>query len=254
MMATRSALLADQRGVAHGFFGRTGGVSTGLYESLNCGLGSGDNRTDVWENRTRVAAQLSVAPDRLLTAHQIHSPIVRIVDAGWDAADAPQADGMVTTQPGMALGVLAADCTPILFADDHAKVIGACHAGWKGALAGIADATVAAMAALGAKPERIVAAIGPTIRQPAYEVGAEFRDRFTAADPANAGWFAPGAFHGKFQFDLPGYLAARLRAIGVRQIEDLNICTYDGDYFSYRRATHRGEPHYGRNISTIALT
>lgn len=249
----RSAALADSRGIAHGFFGRAGGVSAGLYESLNCGLGSKDERAKVLENRSRVAGRLGVALDNLLTLYQVHSPTVLTLSESWGPGQGPQADGMVTKTPGLALGVLAADCTPILFADEAAGVIGACHAGWKGALAGVAEATVDAMSALGADRTRIAAAIGPTIRQPAYEVGAEFRERFHAADPTNDIWFAPGKAPEKFQFDLPGYLAARLKAARIARIDDLAICTYAGDYFSYRRTTHRGEADYGRNISAIAL-
>lgn len=236
--------------ITHGFFGRHGGVSTGLYASLNCGAGSNDDPVHVAENRARVAASLGAAPSHLLSLYQIHSPEVLTVTAPW--TERPQADGMVTATPGLALGVLAADCTPILFADAAAGIIGACHAGWKGALAGVAEATIAAMRDLGART--ITAAIGPTIRQAAYEVGDEFRDRFVAADPANGDWFAPGKAADKFQFDLPGYLTRRLTRAGLTQIDDCDICTYaDPGYFSYRRTTHRGEPDYGRNISAIAL-
>lgn len=241
----------DLPGIAHGFFGREGGVSEGLYASLNCGAGSRDDPAHVAANRARVAARLGVAAERLVSLYQIHSPDVLTVAEPW-GADRPQADGMVTTTPGIALGVLAADCTPILFADRQAGVVGACHAGWKGALAGVAETTLDAMRRLGAHD--IAAAIGPTIRQPSYEVGAEFRDRFLAADAANDAWFASGRMAEKFQFDLPGYLTGRLRAAGVEAIFDCGVCTYaDPGYFSYRRATHRGEPDYGRNISAIAL-
>ncbi|BCW88576.1 Polyphenol oxidase [Alphaproteobacteria bacterium SO-S41] len=254
MRILRSELLARQHGIAHGFFGRIGGVSTGVYESLNCGPGSNDNPAHVAENRARVATLLGIAPANLLSLYQIHSPIVLTVTKGW-TDDRPQADGMVTRVPGLALGILAADCTPILFADIAAGVVGACHAGWKGAFAGVAEATIDAMTALGANRSRIAAAIGPTIRQASYEVGADFRDRFVEAAPANAAWFIPGAADGKFQFDLPGYLTHRLRAAGIQNLDDCGIDTYvDGDFFSYRRTTHRREPDYGRNISAIALT
>ena len=254
MRILRSELLARQHGIAHGFFGRIGGVSTGVYESLNCGPGSDDNPAHVAENRARVATLLGVAPIDLLSLYQIHSPTVLTVTAGW-TDDRPQADGMVTRVPGLALGILAADCTPILFADIAAGVIGACHAGWKGAFAGVAEATIDAMTALGADRSRIAAAIGPAIRQASYEVGADFRDRFVDAAPANADWFVPGAAEGKFQFDLPGYLTRRLRAAGIQNLDDCGTDTYaDGDFFSYRRTTHRREPDYGRNISAIALT
>lgn len=243
--------------IAHGFFSRRGGVSTGLYDSLNCGTGSNDDRASVLSNRATVANVMGIAPDRLLSLYQIHSPDIVTLEHDtplWQPGQGPKADGMVTREPGLGLGVLAADCTPILFADADAGVIGACHAGWKGALGGVADATVAAMEALGASNKNIVAAIGPTIRQPSYEVGAEFRDRFIDADRANADWFIAGADPGKFHFDLPGYLTQRLRDAGVAHIEDAGICTYaNANYFSYRRTTHRREPDYGRNISVIAL-
>lgn len=251
MIHRRAASLAGLPGIAHGFFGRAGGVSEGLYASLNCGLGSRDRQASVAANRARAAAAIGIAPQNLLTLYQIHSPEVVTVREAW-SGQGPEADGMVTRTPGIALGVLAADCTPILFADAAAGVIGACHAGWKGALAGVAEATVAAMRREGARD--IAAAIGPTIRQASYEVGAEFRDAFTALDAGHARWFAPGKAADKFQFDLPGFLTARLGEAGVTRIEDLAVCTYaDGGYFSYRRTTHRGEPDYGRNLSAIAL-
>lgn len=251
MIHRRAASLAGLPGIAHGFFGRAGGVSEGLYASLNCGLGSRDRQASVAANRARAAAAIGIAPQNLLTLYQIHSPEVVTVREAW-SGQGPEADGMVTRSPGIALCVLAADCTPILFADAAAGVIGACHAGWKGALAGVAEATVAAMRREGARD--IAAAIGPTIRQPSYEVGAEFRDAFTARDASHARWFAPGKAADKFQFDLPGFLTARLGEAGVTRIEDLAVCTYaDGGYFSYRRTTHRGEPDYGRNLSAIAL-
>jgi YfiH family protein len=254
MRILRSELLARQHGIAHGFFGRTGGVSTGLYASLNCGLGSNDARANVLENRARVAELVGVRPAELLTLYQMHTPRVVTVTAPWDTDHQPQADGMVTTTRDLALGILAADCTPILFADVAAGVIGACHAGWKGALAGIAEATVDAMTALGADRTRIAAAIGPAIRQVSYEVGADFRDRFIAATSANAAWFVPGKAVDKFQFDLPGYLTHRLREAGIVRLDDCNADTFaDPDFFSYRRTTHRGEPDYGRNLSAIAL-
>lgn len=256
MRIIRSPLLDSHAGtIAHGFFSRRGGVSTGLYDSLNCGPGSNDDPANVATNRARVAAALDVAPQNLLTLYQIHSPNIVTVLQAWGPDQRPQADGMVTRAPGIAIGALAADCTPILFADIAARVIGACHAGWKGAFGGVAEATIDAMESIGADRSRIAAAIGPTIRQSSYEVGDEFRDRFTDADPANDAWFAPGKSAGKFQFDLPGYLTRRLTAAGIGQIDDTGICTYaDPDFFSYRRTTHRGEPDYGRNISAIALT
>lgn len=258
MMGVTGFQLDDMRaepGVLHGFFARTGGVSKGLYEGLNCGLGSDDDRAAVLENRRRAAEKLGVEAERLLTVYQHHSADVVEVTEPWAPGDGPKADGMVTRVHGIALGVLAADCTPILFADGEAGVIGACHAGWKGALAGVSDATIAAMETLGADRKRIAAAIGPTIRQICYEVGAEFRDRFIEAARANDAWFRPGRTAGKFHFDLPGYLTKRLQDAGLTRIEDCEICTYsDSRFFSFRRTTHRGERDYGRNLSAIVLT
>jgi YfiH family protein len=246
--------LRDERGVMHGFFARTGGVSRGLYEGLNCGLGSNDDRHAVLENRRLAAHRLDVTGDDLLTLYQHHSADVITVTERWGPGEGPKADGMVTQEYGIALGVLAADCTPILFADGAAQVIGACHAGWKGALGGVAEATIEAMEKLGARRDRIAAAIGPTIRQLVYEVGAEFRDKFLEAGKANDTWFRPGRTAGKFHFDLPGYLTRRLETAGLSRIEDCEICTYsDSRFFSYRRTTHRGEADYGRNLSAIAL-
>lgn len=253
MRVIRTPELDDPR-LAHGFFTREGGVSTGLYDSLNCGLGSDDDRANALENRRRAAAALGLGPDRLVTLYQVHSAEAVIVNEPWEPGDGPRADGMATRTRGLALGVLAADCTPILFADAQEGVIGACHAGWKGALAGVAEATLDAMIALGALRTRVVAAIGPTIRQAAYEVGTDYRDRFVAADARSAAFFAPGKDAAHAQFDLPGYLARRLGDAGVTVIADTALCTYqDAGFFSYRRTTHRGEPDYGRNLSTIAL-
>ncbi len=242
-------------GIAHGFFGRTGGVSSGLYASLNCGLGSKDDRTNVVENRSRVARTLGTSGDRLLTCYQIHSADAVIVDRPWGPDGQPKADALVTKTPGLAIGALAADCTPILFADPAARVIGAAHAGWKGAKIGIAEATIAAMEKLGARRDAITAAIGPCISQANYEVGAEFEAAFLDESPENARFFktpAPGA---KPHFDLPSYIAARLKAAQVGRIERLDICTYasDSQFFSFRRTTHRREGDYGRQISAIVL-
>ncbi|MFT3811308.1 MAG: peptidoglycan editing factor PgeF [Micropepsaceae bacterium] len=253
MRVLHAAGLDDPR-LAHAFFTREGGVSTRLYDSLNCGLGSHDDRANALENRRRAAAHLGLAPGRLVTLYQIHSAEAVIVNDPWAPGEGPRADGMATRTPGLALGVLAADCTPILFADAEEGVIGACHAGWKGALAGIAEATVDAMIALGARRARITAAIGPTIRQPAYEVGADYRDRFIAADARSAAFFTPGIDAAHAQFDLPGYLTRRLTEAGVMAVADVGVCTnQDQGFFSYRRTTHRGEPDYGRNLSAIAL-
>lgn len=253
MRVIRAPELEDPR-LAHGFFTRDGGVSSGIYDSLNCGLGSADDRANALENRRRAAAHLGLTADRLVTLYQIHSAEAVIVNEPWAPGDGPKADGMATRTRGLALGVLAADCTPILFADAEGGVIGACHAGWKGALAGVAEATIDAMIALGAVRARLIAAIGPTIRQPAYEVGADYRDRFIASDARSAPFFAPGKDDAHAQFDLPGYLTCRLTDAGVTVIADTALCTYqDQGFFSFRRTTHRGEPDYGRNLSAIAL-
>jgi len=240
--------------IAHGFFGRKGGVSQGIFASLNCGPGSGDARADVIENRRRVADALD-ADARLLTVYQIHGPNVVTVTAPWNIGEGPQADAVVTSVPGIALGILTADCAPVLFADAEAKIVGAAHAGWKGALGGVTDATVAAMEALGAKRHRIAAGIGPCISQTKYEVGPEFRNRFADADSRNIRFFVPGDRAHHFRFDLEGCVAERLKAAGIASVEQLSTCTYadESDFFSYRRATHRGESDYGRQVSAIAL-
>lgn len=241
-------------GIAHGFFTREGGVSTGLYASLNCGTGSQDARDRVLENRARVTTALGVAADRLATPYQVHGTDVVTVETVWEPGHGPKADALVTDRPGIALGVGTADCGPILFADATAGVIGAAHAGWRGALAGVADSAIAAMEALGARRARIVAVLGPSISQANYEVGPELVAQFTQADPANARFFAPSSRDGHALFDLPGYTVARLKAAGVTAA-DMGLCTYaePARFYSYRRATHRGEPDYGRLISAIVL-
>lgn len=239
-------------GIAHGFFTRRGGVSDGLYASLNCGPGSADKPENVAENRRRVAAALGATA--LASLYQVHGRDVITVDEGYDAGTRPKADGMVSRQRGVALGILSADCTPVLFADSEAGVVGACHAGWRGALAGITDATLQAMLALGADRSRIRAAIGPTIRQASYEVSEPFRSEFTAADATNQDFFGPGKRPGHWQFDLPGYLARRLERAGVAFADLGHDTLSDSDrFFSYRRITLAGEPDYGRQISAIAL-
>jgi YfiH family protein len=242
-------------GIRHGFFTREGGVSGGLYASLNGGLGSRDDGANVAENRARMAAALGVEPLCLLTAYQIHSPDVLVAEGAWPADARPRADAIVTRVPGLALGVTSADCGPILLADAEARVIGAAHAGWRGALTGIAEATVATMERLGAERGRIRAALGPMIRQDHYEVGADLMARFAAADAASGRFFSPAARENHAMFDLPGYIAERLARAGVRQIEDLGLCTYAdaGRFFSYRRSTHRGEADYGRHVNAIML-
>jgi YfiH family protein len=246
------ALQAD--GIAHGFFGRRGGVSNGIFESLNCGPGSGDERADVIENRHRVADALS-AGTNLLTLYQIHSGNAVTVTAPWNIGEGPQADGMATNVPRLALGILTADCAPVLFADADAKVIGAAHAGWKGAIGGVTDSTIAAMEALGAKRNRISAAIGPCISQINYEVGPEFRERFLESDSGFARFFIPSDRPDRFRFDLEGFVAQRLRAAGLASVDRFSTCTYaaEGDFFSFRRTTHRGEKDYGRQVSAIVL-
>jgi purine-nucleoside/S-methyl-5'-thioadenosine phosphorylase / adenosine deaminase len=251
----QSAALSALAGIRHAFFTREGGVSDGIYASLNGGVGSDDAPALVAENRARMAAALGVAPDRLLTAYQIHSPDVVTIDQPWAPADRPRADAIVTATRGLAIGVSTADCGPVLFADAAAGVIGAAHAGWRGAATGVLEATIAAMERCGAGRARIVAALGPMIRQPNYEVGPEFVTRFKADDGANERFFQPAAKPGHALFDLPGYIAARLAAAGIRRVEDLGHCTYadSARFFSFRRSTHRSEKDYGRHINAIAL-
>lgn len=242
--------LAALAGVRHGFFGRKGGVSTGLYASLNAGPGSKDDPDAVCRNRELI--RLALGADALLSCHQIHSDIVVHVTEAWTGR--PQADAMVTAVPGLALCILTADCTPVLFADAEAGVIGAAHAGWKGALGGVLEATVASMTELGARPGRIRAAIGPTIAQASYEVGPEFRDTFLETSPASEHLFIPGQGD-RYHFDLPGYCHASLAAMGLGQITDLGLdtCALEDAYYSNRRRNHRDEADYGRNASVIML-
>jgi YfiH family protein len=252
-MITAATLVLS--GVRHGFFTRQGGVSAGVYASLNGGLGSHDSSENVSENRARMAASLGVEPSRLLTAFQIHSPQVVVAEALWSPNSRPRADAIVTRTAGVAIGVTTADCGPILLADPQARVIGVAHAGWRGALAGVAEATVAAMERLGAERGRIRATLGPTIRQANYEVGRDLMARFAVEDADADRFFRPAARDGHALFDLPGYIAARLGRAGVRQFEDLGLCTYadPARFFSFRRTTHRGEADYGRHVNAIAL-
>ncbi len=249
------ARLLALTGIRHGFFTRDGGVSGGFYASLNGGVGSRDAAGNVAENRARMAAALSVEPARLLTAYQIHSPEVVVAETPWSGDARPRADAIVTRMRALAIGVTTADCGPLLFADPAAGVIGAAHAGWRGALAGIVEATVAAMERLGATRVNIRAAIGPMIRQSNYEVGPDLIARFAAADRASNRFFSPAARDGHALFDLGGYLAARLERAGIGAVEDLGLCTYadPARFFSYRRATHRAEADYGRHVNAIAL-
>lgn len=248
----------DLSGVDHGFFTREGGVSTGIYRGLNCGSGSDDDQGAVNENRTRVAKALSLASDALLSLYQVHSPTAVIVDEPWgaDIDERPRADAMITDRPGIGLGILVADCAPVLFAEPEAGVVGAAHAGWKGAVGGVVEATVAAMEERGAEVSRIRAAVGPCIHQESYEVDKRFHARLTDLDPGNDRFFVPGVRDGFHQFDLPGYVAARLARSGVGAVEIVDADTYGDEerFFSYRRATHRSEPDYGRNIAVIRLT
>ena len=239
-------------GIAHGFFGREGGVSTGIYASLNCGPGSRDDPAAVAQNRHLVAQALMPGAE-LMSLSQIHSATVHVLPA-WEGR--PEGDAMVTATPGLALGILTADCAPVLFADAKARVIGAAHAGWKGAIGGVLEATVAAMEKLGARKADIRAAIGPCISQANYEVGFDFRDRFLEAGGLRMRrFFVPSNKEGHYRFDLEGYAAWRLEVVGI-VAERLGVCTYppENGYFSFRRTTHRGEPDYGREISAIVLT
>jgi hypothetical protein len=249
-------LLSDLPGIRHAFFSRVGGVSSGVYESLNGGIGSNDAPENVAENRARMAAGLGVAPERFLTAHQIHSPEVVVAETPWPPHERPRVDAIVTKVPGLAIGISTADCGPVLLADAQARVIGAAHAGWRGALTGVVEAAVAAMAKLGAERKRIVAVTGPMIRQPNYEVGQDLIDRFVAVEPNNVRFFKPAARAGHAMFDLAGFVVSRLRRAGIEQIEDLGFCTYadPAQFYSYRRTTHRAESDYGRHINAIALT
>lgn len=239
--------------LAHAFFGRPGGVSTGIYAGLNCGPGSGDERDKVIENRRRAMEALGGA--RLATLYQVHSATAVTVTEPWEIGSSPHADAMVTQVPGLALGIVTADCAPVLLADAEAGVIGAAHAGWKGAIGGVTDSVIAAMEKLGADRTRIAAAIGPCIAQASYEVDAGFRQRFLADDAANDGFFVPSNRADFFRFDLEAYVVRRLTRAGVTNVVPLSADTYpDADrFYSYRRTTHRGEPDYGRNLSAIVL-
>lgn len=242
-------------GVRHAFFTRTGGTSDGIYQSLNIGLGSKDDRDRVLENRSKVCGVLEIGDDSLATPHQIHSAKAVTVRDVWEPGKGPKADAVVTDRPGIALGVATADCGPVLFADREARVIGAAHAGWRGAHDGILEATLDAMEKLGSDRGTVTAVLGPTISAAAYEVGPEFKDRFLLSQPDNDRYFSPSSRPDHAMFDLPAYIVARLKDIGVGSIANLGLCTYsDGArFFSYRRSTHQNEPDYGRLMSAIAL-
>jgi YfiH family protein len=253
-MTAGSPLLSAIPGLRHAFFTRDGGVSGGIYAGLNGGLGSEDDPAHVAENRRRMAEHMGVSPEHFLSLWQIHSPDAVAVTGPWHGAARPRADALVTRTQGLAIGVTAADCGPILLVDPNARVIGAAHAGWKGALTGIVESTVEAMEKLGAERGGIVAAIGPLIRQHSYEVGGEFVERFLHADAENALFFIPSARAGHAMFDLAGYIRMRLENAGVLMIDDIGIDTYsDERCYSYRRSVHRGEPDYGRHVHAIAL-
>lgn len=250
-----SDLLKEQDNIRHGFFTREGGVSTGIYESLNCGFGSGDNADAVRENRMRVAAKLGIEHSNVLTVRQVHSARALVADRGWRQESLPEADAIVTAERGVGIGVLTADCTPVLFCDATAAVIGAAHAGWRGAKNGVIESVIQEMETLGARRERICTAVGPAISQAAYEVGEDFRENFLAEDENNATFFSYNGNNGRPHFDLPGYCQKRLTLAGIGSIEQMGLCTYGDEslFYSYRRSIHRGEADYGRQISAIVI-
>ena len=251
----RSELLSAAAGLRHGFFSRHGGVSDELYESLNCGFGSSDDPAHVAINRDRALMALGAQPGSLVTAYQVHSPIAVCVERPWKEGGAPKADALVTDRPGVTLGILTADCAPILLVDEISGVIGAAHAGWRGALTGILEATIEAMTNLGARPSRIAAAIGPCIGFNSYEVGREFPDPFLAENQADTVYFRDAPRPDHFLFDLAGYVARRLHDAGISGIDRLACDTFaeEASFFSYRRALHRTEEDYGRLLSAISL-
>ncbi|WP_025560127.1 peptidoglycan editing factor PgeF [Sphingomonas sp. UNC305MFCol5.2] len=240
-------------GVSHGFLGRRGGVSTGLVAGLNVGTGSADDPDAIAENRRR-AGEAVLPGGRLVTVYQVHSPDAVAVIEPFEDRLRPRADALVTDRPGLALGILTADCAPVLLADREAGVVGAAHAGWKGAIGGVTDSTIALMETLGARRERIAAAVGPCIARASYEVDAGFFRRFAEENPANERFFADGR-PGHYQFDLEAYVAHRLASAGIRTVETLGLDTYSDEnrFYSFRRATHRGEPDYGRQIAIIGI-
>lgn len=254
MTPIKNDQLDTMTGVSHSFFTRPGGVSEGIYTGLNAGLGSNDIRENVVENRRRMAQELGVAANMLASPYQVHSPDVIVTDKAWNGDDRPKADGVVTNKPGLAIGIVTADCGPVLFADDEAGVIGACHAGWKGALGGVLENTIDAMCESGATRGNIVAVLGPTISQRSYQVGPGFPEPFVHLSPDNAKYFGPSDKDDHHQFDLDRYIVDRLAAAGV-QSGSVQRCTYqeEDNFFSFRRTTHRGEADYGRQLSAIVL-
>lgn len=253
-MMLGSPLLSAIPGLRHAFFTRHGGVSDGVYQSLNGGIGSNDDPANVRENRRRMAERMGVAAGHFLSAYQIHSPDAVVATEPWQGSARPKADAIVTRSERLAIGVSTADCGPVLLVDPNARVIGAAHAGWKGALTGILESTIATMERLGAERSGMVAAIGPLIRQQSYEVGGEFVERFLEADADYAAFFLPANREGHAMFNLGGFIRMRLENAGVLMIDDLGLDTYsDERFFSYRRSVHRSEPDYGRHIHAIAL-
>jgi len=248
----------DTAGISYGFFGRQGGVSTGLYDSLNCRAGSDDKKENILENRKRVCDALGTNLENLLTLYQVHGDECVLLEKPWRQSKRPKADSMVTKTAGLALGILTADCTPILFRGQNAEgkpVIGAAHSGWKGSIGGIIEETITMMKRAGALPDTITAAIGPTIAQDSYEVGQEFFDHFKAYAERNESFFIPSKKPGHHMFNLPAYVTHRLTEAGIKTILNTNTDTYsnENDYFSYRRTTHAGEPEYGGQISAIMI-
>jgi hypothetical protein len=247
--------LRDCARIRHGFFTRQGGVSAGIYASLNCGYGSNDAPANVTENRRRALALIGLPPEALATTYQIHSADVVEVTKPWPLEARPRVDAMVTTRPGVALGIATADCVPVLLADAEAGVIGAAHAGWRGAVTGVVEAVVHSMVERGAEPGRMRAVVGPCIAQASYEVGPEFPQPFLQQDPENRRFFVPSKRAGHFMFDLPGYVVSRLRRLGIGGAVSVgrDTCAEADLFFSYRRTTLAGEKDYGRGLSVIAL-
>ncbi len=254
-MMLQAEKLAGLPGIRHAFFTRAGGVSEGIYATLNAGVGSNDAQEKVAVNRARMAAALGCPAQHLLTLYQVHSPTVVVAEKPWPADARPRADGIVTRTPGLAIAASTADCGPVLLADPGARVVGAAHAGWRGALGGVVEATIIAMEALGAARQRIHAALGPMIRQPNYGVGPDRVAHFVTADAANARFFVPAARPNHSMFDLAGYVMSRLERAGIGVFEDLGLCTYadSARFYSFRRTTHHGEPDYGRHLNAIVL-